>query len=107
MGLGEGEGDAGMRGERGNCDHDGLYERRLHFNKNKKIIISSLHNPRNCSIMIMTSVIFKYPDEGHEEAKKFLQLCTPHGNNKAELCLQKTKDERETWKYLKQESALE
>lgn len=55
----------------------------------------------------MTSVIFKYPDEGHEEAKKFLQLCTPHGNNKAELCLQKTKDERETWKYLKQESALE
>lgn len=55
----------------------------------------------------MTSVIFKYPDEGHEEAKKFLQLCTPHGDNKAELCLQKTKDERETWKYLKQESALE
>lgn len=36
MGLGEGEGDAGMSGERGNCDHDGLYERRPYFNKNKK-----------------------------------------------------------------------
>lgn len=72
--------------------------------KIKKIIISPLSNSKKCSILIMTNVIFKCPDAGDEETKKFLQLCVPHGNSEAELCLQKTKDKWKAWKYPKQES---